>query len=329
MTHTLLTHARAEIDTRGAITIDTARQLSSSGSDLLEHMVQLAHEVQKENSGSNVDLCAIVNARSGKCEQDCAFCSQSSHASSHIDVYGMKSADEILSHAKLAEEAGAHRFCIVTSGGALSEADFETALNAIGRIKSETGLQRCGSLGTLTAQRAEALAAAGLNRYHHNLETARSFYPSICTTQDYDRRVETIRHLRSSGIEACVGGILGLGESPEQRIEFGAELAELRPDSVPINFLTPRPGTKLELQSPLDSKEAIKYLAIYRLMMPSSIIRLAGGRCETLGDDQLQGMRAGVDGLLIGDYLTTFGPQIEKDLAALEELGFSVERSRA
>jgi len=306
---------------------DAARLISLD----LKHLgalVDRAHTLQQERSGSKVDLCAIVNARSGSCEQDCAFCSQSAHASSEIDIHSMKDAPEIVEHARRAEAAGAHRFCIVTSGGSLSPQDFETALNAIESIAMDTQLSRCASLGALTEERARRLADSGLDRYHHNLETARSFYPEICTTQSYDSRIQTVMHLRSAGVELCSGGILGLGESPEQRIEFAADLQRVAPDSVPINFLSPRPGTALEGRPQMQPKEAIRYLAIFRMMLPDSIIRLAGGRCETLGGDQELALRAGIDGLLIGDYLTTFGPQVTEDKRLLERLGFDLTLGR-
>lgn len=289
-------------------------------------LVQRAGEVRRKHRGNSMDLCSIVNARSGQCEEDCAFCAQSAHHSAHVDVYPMMSVEEILSHARAAEEAGAHRFCIVTRGRSLTGGDFETALRATERIGEETSLKRCASLGILTEEQAQALKAAGLCRYNHNLETARSYYGNICTTHTYEERVDTIRALKKAGIETCVGGILNMGETEMQRVEFAFELKNLQPDSVPINFLNPRSGTPMYGRPYMDPFEAVKYLAIFRLVMPEPIIRIAGGRAENLGTLQSLGIEAGVDGLLIGNYLTTIGIDPEVDIGMLRELGFDCTR---
>lgn len=293
--------------------------------DILE-LVDRASEIRKKYRGDSVDLCSITNAKSGRCEEDCIYCAQSARHSTHADVYGMKSVDEIVAHAKVAEEAGSHRFCIVTKGRSLPPADFEIALRATERIAKETSLKRCASMGLLDDDRAQALKEAGLCRYNHNLETARSYYDRICTTHTYDDRVATILALKRAGIETCVGGILNMGETEEQRIELAFELKEIEPDSVPMNFLNPRPGTPLEGWPLLTPLEVVKYIAIFRLVMPRAIIRIAGGRKENLGDLQPLGIKAGVDGLLIGNYLTTIGIDPSQDLAMLRELGLDISR---
>lgn len=294
--------------------------------EILE-LVERANQVRAEYRGNSVDLCSIVNAKSGGCEEDCAFCAQSAHHNADVSVYPMKSVEEIVAHAKAAEEAGAHRFCIVTKGRTLPPADFEVALRATERIAAETSLERCASMGLLDDDRAKALKKAGLCRYNHNLETARSFYPNICTTHTYEDRVATIMALKRAGIETCVGGILNMGESEQQRVELAFELRELEPNSVPLNFLNPRPGTPLASRPVMPALEAVKYIAIFRLVMPKSIIRLAGGRPETLGDMQELGFKAGADGLLIGNYLTTIGRDPSEDLALLRKLGLDVSRN--
>ncbi len=286
-----------------------------------------AHEVRKEYRGNSMDLCSIVNAKSGNCEENCAFCAQSAHNEAHVEIYPMQTVDEIVAHAKAAEEAGAHRFCIVTKGRALPPADFEVALRATQKIAEETSLKRCASMGLLDDERAQALKQAGLCRYNHNLETAKSNYPNICTTHTYEDRVATIQALKCAGIETCVGGILNMGESERQRIELAFELKELEIDSIPLNFLNPRPGTRLAWRPIFEPLEAVKYIAIFRLVMPKSIIRLAGGRPETLKDLQALGIKAGVDGLLIGNYLTTIGADPSEDLAMLRELGLDTSRN--
>ncbi|MCL5737014.1 MAG: biotin synthase BioB [Actinobacteria bacterium] len=289
-------------------------------------IVRRAGEVRRAYRGNSMDLCSIVNARSGKCEEDCAFCAQSAHNSAHVDVYPMMCVDKILSHARAAEEAGAHRFCIVTRGRSLTGGDFETALRATERIARETSLQRCASLGILDEEQAQALKSAGLSRYNHNLETAMSYYDKICRTHKYPERVGTVRALKKAGIETCVGGILNMGETERQRIEFAFELKAMEVDSVPINFLNPRPGTPMFARPLMEPLEAVKYLAIFRLIMPEPIIRIAGGRAESLGELQSLGIEAGVDGLLIGNYLTTIGIDPDVDLKMLHELGFECAR---
>ena len=288
-------------------------------------LVEWARSVREEQ-GPQVDLCSIVNARSGSCSEDCAFCSQSAHHDTGVATYPMMSTQEILRHAEAAEQAGAHHFCIVTAGKALSDRDFETVLEAVRLIKEKTRLDRCASLGLMTPERAKALREAGLSRFNHNLETARSHFPAIVSTHSFDDRVTTVKALKEAGIEACTGGILNVGETDRQRVELAFELKALEPESVPINFLNPRPGTRLANVKPMDPWEAVKWLAIFRLVLPDTIIRLAGGRVESLGLMQECGFSAGVNGLLIGNYLTTVGPRPEEDLALLRRLELDVSR---
>lgn len=288
-------------------------------------LVEWARSVREEQ-GPQVDLCSIVNARSGSCSEDCAFCSQSAHHDTDVATYPMMSTQEILRHAEAAEQAGAHHFCIVTAGKALSDRDFETVLEAVRQIKEKTRLDRCASLGLMTPERAKALREAGLSRFNHNLETARSHFPAIVSTHSFDDRVTTVKALKEAGIEACTGGILNVGETDRQRVELAFELKALEPESVPINFLNPRPGTRLANVKPMDPWEAVKWLAIFRLVLPDTIIRLAGGRVESLGLMQECGFSAGVNGLLIGNYLTTVGPRPEEDLALLRRLELDVSR---
>jgi len=318
--------ALLEITTADGIDFDTAAELADIDDEEIFELAEAANNIRRRFRGDKADLCSIVNARSGRCQEDCHFCSQSDHYDCDIETSEMVTSDKILSKAKQAEDLGADRFCIVTSGDSLSRDDFKVVMEALSRMKDETLLKRCASLGRLNKDQVASLVDAGLNRYHHNIETARSFYPKICTTHDYDERLRTIRNIKDAGIECCVGGILNLGESTEQRIEFAFELKEIGPDSVPINFLDPRRGTPLYGRPPMDALEAVKFIAIFRLIMPTTIIRLAAGRCETLGKYQKLGISAGVDGLLIGDYLTTKGPDLKRDIEALESIGFKVER---
>lgn len=324
--NSLIEGAEAALLGGGALGFDDALRLTEIPGERIGGLVRLADRVRQRFASNSADLCSIVNARSGLCREDCRFCSQSSHYSTGAPVYPMKTPAEILKSAQAAEKAGAHRFCIVTSGDALSDRDFDAVLAALGQIAEKTGLKRCASLGRLTPDRARALKDAGLGRYHHNIETAPSFFPDMCTTHSYEDKLETIAHLREAGIEVCVGGILGLGESPGQRIEFAFELRGLNPDSVPVNFLSPRPGTPLAARKPVSAMEAAKYLAIFRLIMPGMSIRLAGGRLETFDGQAALPFNAGVNALLIGDLLTMPGPSSKSDIALLTCLGFDVDR---
>lgn len=319
-----LDQAEGDVYAGRGLTFDQALALLSIPDDRVMDLAAVADRVRKRFGSDRIDLCSIINARSGLCPEDCKFCAQSSCYQSETPVYPMKTAGEILAGAKRAEESGAHRFCIVTSGDSLDDADFGVVLQALAKIGNETGLQRCASIGKLSRSRAALLKKAGLNRYHHNIETARGFFPEVCSTHSYEDKVETINHLKEFDIETCVGGILNLGETPRQRLEFAFELMVLDPVSVPINFLDPRPGTPLARTPAMPAVEAAKYLAVFRLIMPRALIRPAGGREQTFGSQPELPFLAGVSGLLIGDLLTTRGTAAHRDIELLRSLGFDV-----
>ena len=306
------------------LSFEEALALTEIPDNSIDELAAIANSIRSEFSADKIDLCSIINARSGKCSEDCKFCTQSSRYKTSPPTYPMKTVEEIVDAAEKSETNGAHRFCIVTSGSQLNDKDFKIALEAISQIKENTSLFRCASLGKLTKKRARDLKEAGLNRYHHNLETARSFFAEVCSTHTYDEKIQTIKYLQEAGIEVCSGGILNLGESPKQRIEFAFELKNLNPVSVPINFLNPRPNTPLANRKKIGALEAAKYLAIFRLILPKAYIRLAGGRSETFGENLELPFNAGVNALLIGDLLTTKGPESAKDITLLKSMGFSV-----
>lgn len=307
--------------TGGEITREEAVELTKvKGSDI-PLLMAMANKVREKFTGDNVDLCSIVNARSGKCSENCAFCAQSAHHEAKIKVYPLMTVDEIVGAAKEAEEQGAHRFCIVTAGKGMStDNDFPTILEALKRIGEETGLNRCCSLGTLTRENALALKAVGVTRYHHNLETSASYFDKICNTHTYEERLETVKIIKEVGLQSCCGGIVGLGETPEQRVELAFILKELNVDSVPVNILNPISGTRLGNMDRLSPMEVFRTLAIFRLVLPGKIIRYAGGREANLGDLQALGLISGVNGMLIGNYLTTQGRGAEEDLQMLAGL---------
>jgi biotin synthase len=294
----------------------------------VEALVERAWRVRLDRFGDSTDMCSLVNAKSGGCAEDCGFCAQSRFAEADTPMHAMMSPAQILEHARAAEAAGAHRFCMVTQGQGLSKRDFENVLAGARLVAEHTNLKRCASIGHMSAARAQALKEAGIQRVHHNVETAESYYPEVSTTVRYEGRLRTIEAVRDAGLETCVGGILNLGETREQRVEMAFELAELNPTSVPINLLNPRPGTKFGDRDLMDPLEAVKWVAIFRLILPDALFRLCGGRNENLGTGELQqlAVKAGLNGVMMGNFLTTLGSEPEQDREMFEELGLNVAR---
>jgi biotin synthase len=294
----------------------------------IEALVERAWHVRRERFGDSTDMCSLVNAKSGGCAEDCGFCAQSRFAEADTPMHAMMTPEQILEHARAAEAAGAHRFCMVTQGQGLSKRDFENVLAGARLVADHTNLKRCVSIGHMSASRARALKEAGIQRVHHNVETAESYYPEVSTTVRYEGRLRTIDAVRDAGLETCVGGILNLGETREQRVEMAFQLAELDPTSVPINLLNPRPGTKFGDRELMDPLEAVKWVAIFRLILPDALFRLCGGRNENLGVGEVQqlAVKAGLNGVMMGNFLTTLGSEPEQDRRMFEELGLNVAR---
>ncbi len=292
----------------------------------IEALVQRAWEARVATFGDSTDMCSLVNAKSGGCAEDCGFCAQSKYAEADTPMHAMMEPDQILEHACAAEAAGAHRFCMVTQGQGLSTRDFEKVLEGVKLVSEHTNLKRCVSIGHMSAERAKALKQAGVQRVHHNVETAASYYPEVSTTVRYEGRLRTIDAVREAGLETCVGGILNLGETREQRVEMAFQLAGINPTSVPINLLNPRPGTKFGDRELMDPWETVKWIAIFRLILPEALFRLCGGRVENLGELQATAVRAGLNGVMMGNFLTTLGNTPEQDRSMFEELGLNVGR---
>ena len=292
----------------------------------IEALVERAWAARVERFEDATDMCSLVNAKSGGCAEDCGFCAQSRFAEAETPLHAMMEPEQILEHAKAAEAAGAHRFCMVTQGQGLSKRDFEKIVEGARLVAEHTNLKRCASIGHMSPARARALKEAGIQRVHHNVETAQSYYDEVSTTVRYEGRVRTIEAIREAGLETCVGGILNLGESRAQRVEMAFELAAIDPTSVPINLLNPRPGTKFGDREPIDPWEAVKWIAIFRLILPAALFRLCGGRVENLGELQGLAVRAGLNGVMMGNFLTTLGSEPEQDRALFEELGLNVAR---
>jgi len=305
---------------------DITRQEALALAELTEPMALFfgANMIREEKRGKRADLCSIVSAKTGACPEDCRYCAQSSAASTEIRTHSLKSKPEIIERARGAKTHGAGRFCIVTSGKRASAQELGTIAEMAGAIKEE-GLLPCATLGLLNAGELGMLRQAGLHRYHHNLETSRRFFPEICSTHTYDQKLETIEAARSAGLSICSGGIFGLGETWEDRVDMALELRELDVDSVPINFLVPVKGTPLGETEPLSPFEALRIVSIYRFLLPDKEIRVCGGRVQTLGEFNALVFMAGADGLLTGDCLTVSGRDPADDMRLVREYGLSTE----
>ena len=289
-------------------------------------LVDRAFEARVERFGDSTDMCSLVNAKSGGCAEDCGFCAQSRFADADTPMHAMMTPEQILEHARAAEAAGAHRFCMVTQGQGLSKRDFSNIVEGAKLVAQHTNLKRCASIGHMSVERAKALREAGIQRVHHNVETAESYYDEVSTTVKYEGRIRTIEAVKEAGLETCVGGILNLGESREQRVEMAFQLAQIDPTSVPINLLNPRAGTKFGDRDYMDPWEAVKWIAIFRLILPAALFRLCGGRIENLGELQPLAVKAGLNGVMMGNFLTTLGSEPEDDREMFEDLGLNTMR---
>lgn len=286
----------------------------------LDYILSEARAIRYRFCGAKIYMCAIINARSGKCSENCAFCAQSSWYRTGAPEYPVISPEEAVAKARRMAEAGVERFSLVTSGGKLSEREFKKILDIISVLREEVpSLSLCASLGSLDRERALALKEAGVVTYHHNIETSSNFYPRICTTHTFDSRLETIRIAQEVGLEVCSGGILGMGESKEDRVDMMFTLREAGILSVPINILNPIPGTPLANQPPLPAEVILKTLGVFRLVFPSGILRLCGGRERALGVFQRKAVETAINGLMVGNYLTTRGNPLEEDLMMVKE----------
>ena len=306
------------------VTHSTAQSLLGTKHASLPLLIYGAHHLRNHYKGESVKLCAIVNAKSGRCSEDCAFCAQSTHHKARLHIYPLMGPQQILQKAFEAKNIGARRFSIVTSGKSLRVEEMEMIIQVLKLIKERTGLILCSSLGTITQQGAHRLKEAGLRCYHHNLEVAPSFFPKICTTHRYEEDLDTVRWAKEAGLEVCCGGILGLGESPQQRLELAFTLKELNVDSIALNFLHPIQGTPLEGTEPLPPLEILKSVALFRFILPDKDIRICGGREFGLRDLHPLVFWAGANGIMIGHYLTTKGRDYQLDLQMIRDLGLEV-----
>ncbi len=287
-------------------------------------LAALAHEVRLARCGPTVEVEGIVSAKTGGCPEDCSFCSQSARFESPVKATPFLDPDQVVAAARETAALGASEFCIVLAVRGPDERLMERLCQLVPMLRRETGLQVAVSAGILDAEQAHRLASAGTHRYNHNLETARSFFGRVVTTHTWEERFGTCLLVREAGMELCCGALLGMGESEAQRLELLEQLREVRPAEVPVNFLNPRPGTPLGERALMDPLEAIRWIALFRLALPEVILRYAGGREVTLRDLQAMGMTAGINALIVGNYLTTLGRAPAQDLQMLADLRMPV-----
>lgn len=284
----------------------------------LDTLCKGANEIREHFIGNKVDLCSIINGRSGMCPEDCKFCAQSSHNHTHCDVYNFLPENEILKACKKSEQAGVDRFSIVTAGRALSGNEFEKALHAYQTMNRECNIDLCASLGFLNEEQLHKLHEAGVTSYHHNIETSKRNFPNICTTHTYEDKIETLKKIKAEGMKICSGGIIGMGETWEDRLDMALSLSEIGVHSIPINALMPIPGTKLEHQDPLSENDILRTVAFFRYINPEAHIRLAAGRALLTEDGKLA-FQSGASATITGNMLTTVSAatiQSDKDMLA-------------
>lgn len=274
----------------------------------------------------NIEFCSLINARNGKCSQNCKYCAQSSHYCTNIESYPLVDIQEVIKAAKESKENKVSRFAIVTSGKTPDEGrDFQIELDMIKAINEVEGLKSCASIGILNEEQAKQLAQAGLKRFHHNINTCRSYYPEVCTTHSWDDRLNTCKLVKKYGMELCCGVILGMGETIEQRVEMAMELAEIEPNSIPINILMPIPETPFEnYHDKIDEENVLRTMAIFKIANPKSVVRFCGGRMRLSQENQELALKTCVEGILVGNYLTTVGREPHEDLETANKLGKNI-----
>ena len=324
-TQDVLANARRVLETGEGLSQDEVLQVLSLPDESIPELLELAHEVRMRWCGPEVEVEGIVSLKTGGCPEDCHFCSQSGLFPSPVraawlDIPGLVDA------AKQTAATGATEFCIVAAVRGPDAKLMEQMHEAVTAIKAAVDINVAASLGILTREQVDELREMGIHRYNHNLETARSYFPNVVTTHTWDERWDTLEMIRESGMEVCCGGIVGMGESLEQRAEFAGQLAALDPHEVPLNFLNPRPGTPFSDLPVMSASDALRTIAAFRLAMPRTILRYAGGRELTLGDlGTRDGLLGGINAVIVGNYLTTLGRAIDSDLAMLDDLNMPIK----
>jgi len=300
-----------------------ARAVLHAPDDDLLALLNAAFRVRARHHGRDVRLHVLQNAKSGRCSEDCAFCSQSSRFETGVDTYRLQTVEELVEGARRAHAMGAVKYCMVTATRGPSQRDLDTVCEAVRRIKAEMNINVCTSLGLLKEGQAEQLAAAGVTRFNHNLESSERYYGELCSTHSWEERVTTVKRARAAGLEACCGGIMGMGESEDDRLELAFTLRALEVESIPVNFLDPRPGTPLGERARLTPQECLRILCMFRFVNPTRDIRIAGGREVNLRDLQALALWP-ANSLFVNGYLTTGGAGYERDVRMIEDAGFRV-----
>jgi biotin synthase len=303
------------------ISIEEAQRLLNSNH--IDSLIRCSNTITRRFNGDLVDVETLVNAKSGACPEDCSFCAQSSHYKTGINKYDLLPEETILKQAQKAKESGANSFCLVCAYRSPPKEDFEQICKTITEIKKKVKIDVNVSLGFVTREMARRLKSVGVKRYNHNLETAESYFSQICKTHDFYDRIKTAKIVVDEGLELCCGGIIGMGESPAQRLELAFSIKSLHPNEVPINILIARKGTPLEGLNALDPMDAIKTIAVWRFIMPRTILKIAGGREIHLKDKERIALKAGANGIITGGYLTTGGNRSTTDIAMIKEIGLS------
>ena len=278
-------------------------------------------DISSKLMSDKIEFCSLVNARNGKCSQNCKYCAQSSHYRTDIETYPLIEKEKVQKAALEAKSYHASRFAVVTSGKSPDESDTDGIIDLIKEINKIDGLKSCASIGILNEEQAKSLKEAGLTRFHHNINTCRSYYSSVCTTHTYDDRINTCRLVKKYGMELCCGVIFGMGETVEQRIEMAMELAEIQPESIPINILMPIPQTPFEnYHDKIDEENILRTLAVFKIANPKSVLRFCGGRMRLSEENQIRALKTSVEGILTGNYLTTTGKSPKDDIAVVSAL---------
>ncbi len=315
----LLAQCLEQIEKGNGITFDQALELATGCQP--EDLFLAADRVRRLFHGNAFDLCSIINARSGRCSEDCRFCAQSGHYDTDIETYDIIGSNQALVQGRDNDAHGVRRFSLVTAGRTASLQQLEEYGKIYKELQEQTGLKLCASMGLLTREKADLLKSYGVERYHCNLEACRNFFPKVCTTHTWEEKVETIRIAREAGMDVCSGGIIGMGETLQDRLELAFELRDLGVLSIPVNVLTPIANTPFENLEPLPFSEILTCIAMFRLINPKAVVRLAGGR-SGMGEDQYHCFTSGANGAIVGNYLTTAGNSLEEDITMIRRLGF-------